>query len=170
MQLGGRAKKGVASEDDDSVVGIGHRLHILSNTILRSAKRGYPVLAGVRPVEAWVIRHIGNHDRVTARAIAGAISADEGQVSRAIASLTRSGMIRRSDDPCDSRRKVVVLTPAGRKAFNVIQQAYVDRQRQLLCGLNERDVRRLLDYLDLIENNAHTMLELPLNGTKPKRR
>ena len=82
--------------------GIGQILNELGNLIFRSSIRAFSSAAGVQVVEAWVLRKIGYKKVISAREIAAAMSADEGQISRrqGIPSMPRHDR----EDPCERER------------------------------------------------------------------
>ena len=144
---------------DDGVPPIGHGLNELSNVILRSAIRAYPAVAGVKVVEAWVIRQVGHRKVISAREIAKAISADEGQVSRAIRSLLDKKLVVRAQDPSYSRRKLIKLTSKGERVFRIVNEVYRSRVDKLIEGISEKEQKQFFETMLRVRANADQLLD-----------
>ena len=144
---------------DEAVPPVGHRVNELANMIVRSANRDYPAAAGVKVVEAWVLRQVGENQAISAREVAAAISVDEGQVSRAIKSLLDKGLIIRSQDPQYSRRKLIELTKSGRRTFKLVQDIYRSRAEGLVDGISRKEQSQFFDIVEKIRANADQLLD-----------
>jgi DNA-binding MarR family transcriptional regulator len=137
---------------------VGHRLNVLTNTMLRSAIVDYPARAGVKVVEAWVVRQVGHHSPISSRQIARHISADEAQICRAIQSLLERGFVARVEQSSNGREKPIELTTKGRAVFRVVDRMYRERTRTLLRGLSRKRQREFFETLAVIERNAQSLL------------
>ena len=137
---------------------VAYRLNALTNAILRSASRQYAKGARMSPPEAWVLGAIGNFQPITAREVAERMAIDEAQVSRAIKSLLARGFVRRRAAADDNRRKILTLSPAGRRACERAMRLAAERQDKLLDGLAASDVARLTRMLVRLRDNAERML------------
>ena len=137
---------------------VAYRLNALTNTILRSASRQYAAGVRMSPPEAWVLGAIGHFQPITAREVAERMSIDEAQVSRAIKSLLARGFVKRRPAADDNRRKILTLSPAGRRACERAMQLAGRRQEDLLDGFKASEVDRLVSMLIHLRGNAQRML------------
>lgn len=139
--------------------GTGQILNELGNLIFRSSIRAFSSAAGVQVVEAWVLRKIGYKKVISAREIAAAMSADEGQISRVIKSLLDKKLIARTQDPSYGRRKLIRLTKKGERAYELVEAIQQLREERLLENIDDREYRRFLDTIEKIRANASELLD-----------
>jgi len=79
-------------------------------------------------------------------------------ISRATASnmlavMERKGLIKREPVEHDARLKKVVLTERARKMHTQIKQDILETEEMLTKGMNEGDIVRLHQYLDIMIQN-----------------
>lgn len=139
--------------------GIGQILNELGNLIFRSSIRAFSSTAGVQVVEAWVLRKIGFKKVISAREIAAAMSADEGQISRVIKSLLDKKLIARTQDPSYGRRKLIRLTKKGERAYELVEAIHLSREGQLLENIDDNEYSQLLETIGKIRANANELLD-----------
>jgi DNA-binding MarR family transcriptional regulator len=77
-------------------------------------------------------------------------------VSRIVDQLEREGLAVRESDSKDSRFVHVVLTGAGKSAFDEIYPIAVKHQEQALMGFKQQEIKTLIGYLERIQNNIST--------------
>jgi DNA-binding MarR family transcriptional regulator len=70
-------------------------------------------------------------------------------------SLSRAGLLRRTNHPADRRRLLIELTPKGRRLADRFRPAVHAAERPWLDGLSETDRRRLVGLLGRIQ--AHLL-------------
>lgn len=103
---------------------------------------------------------IARYQPLTAKQLANLTSSDAFKVARAIELLVARGLIRRDVDKEDRRRASLFLTAAGRKVYKDIETFSVRVERELILGLDEREIgtlRQSLDKLDKqLENQIRT--------------
>lgn len=85
--------------------------------------------------EIRVLFEVARDSRTTATALADYLRMDPGYVSRILSKLLDQGLLRRSADPDDRRRKQLTLTPRGKTRL------------KSLDGLAGENVQRLLEPL-----------------------
>lgn len=137
---------------------IAGRLAALAKLIHRSALRVYPAEAGLSFVDAAVVGGIGAQGPMTASALAQQLTMHEGQLSRALRTLEKSGYLARLPDPADSRRKLLMLTKEGRALSRAVVAVQMRRAEELLAGIPEADRIAFFRTLDAIQQNAEAML------------
>ena len=68
--------------------------------------------------EVRVLYELAQRSGLSAAALARSLDLDPGHLSRMLAGLRRSGLVRRERSSQDRRASVLALTPAGRRAFD----------------------------------------------------
>jgi DNA-binding MarR family transcriptional regulator len=90
--------------------------------------------------------------------IASGAQLDKGQITRAVANLTRRGLTIHTVDGRDRRLRVVKLTPAGRALVAKTIPFAVERQRRMERALTPGELRILWKALAILSEEAHAML------------
>ena len=70
-----------------------------------------------------------------------------GTMTNRVDRLAGRGLVERSPDPHDRRGVLVQLTPAGRRSVDGALAGLLERERELLAGLDSSDQLRLADLL-----------------------
>ena len=138
---------------------IAQHLNRAHKVLLRSAMRAYPASAGVTAIEAFVLRHVGLHEPISARELASRATIDEGQISHVVKSIVARGLVVRETDPNDARRKVLTLSRSGRSVFKKVTSLADARQEMLLAGIAKRDRVLFFEILDRIVQNGEALLD-----------
>lgn len=102
-------------------------------------------------VEGRVIIEIGRAERCLATDVSGTLALDKGQMSHVLARLEAKGIVIRSQDESDARRKVLSLSPAGRIAYDQLERRSDEQARAMLDGLGEDEVQAVLSGMAAIE-------------------
>ncbi len=96
---------------------------------LAMAQRGRKVVLlrehGLQPGQDVVLLELARLGQASQNELAKAVEVDEPSVGRSLARLESKHLIKRTVDPKDSRRRVVELTPAGRKLTPKLKSIYV---------------------------------------------
>ena len=79
---------------------------------------------------------------------------EQSTMSRTLDALEAAGLVRRQDDPGDSRAKRVSLTEAGREAFDRLWPALAAAEASLFAGIPDEERDRLLGTLRKILRNV----------------
>jgi DNA-binding MarR family transcriptional regulator len=64
-----------------------------------------------------------------------------------VSALEQSGLIQRTADPQDQRRKVVTITVDGKRTLKQLQQKIQSAQDQILVPLDKREREQLIALL-----------------------
>lgn len=64
---------------------------------------------------------------------------DRSDMHAIVSALEASGLIKRDGDPADQRRKVVSITPAGRRTLKQLDRRIQSAQEQILAPLQPRE-------------------------------
>ncbi len=109
---------------------------------------GLPVtLAGSR-----LLFTIAATDDPRVRPLADALQLDLAYTSRVLGTLEDAGLIERTIDPDDRRRRAVALTAAGRDVLDEIEHRSNARMLAIVDHLNGEDTDRLLAAMDTIRS------------------
>jgi len=80
--------------------------------------------------------------------LATAVEVDEPSVGRSIGRLEAKGLVERNPDPADARKRMVQLTPAGKKLIPVLKKIYVKFAEEASGGLGGADHKKLLAIVE----------------------
>lgn len=80
-------------------------------------------------------------------------------VSRAINSLKKSGMLKRDINGDDKRRAALRLTDEGVAVFDALIPLARDLEKQLLAGLSEEEINTMLLTMEKIRTNAECFIQ-----------
>jgi len=75
------------------------------------------------------------------------MSRDKSQMTRAIQSLERKGLIQRQALPDDARVRLLALTPKGQETVGMLQKAVADVLADILSPLSNGEQETLKDLL-----------------------
>ena len=89
----------------------------------------------------------GAAEGVLASEIAAARGVSRANVSTMVTPLLRRKLIRQKDDPRDRRRKLLTLTPTGRKVIEQLEPLRRGANQQLFEDLEPEAKKELLSYL-----------------------
>lgn len=123
-----------------------YRLAVLANTVSKGIARLYADRFGITIAEWRILAILGAFGAATASEIQGRSAMDKVQVSRAIARLTKAGMIRRTVDAADRRRQTIAMTAEGERVYREIVPLAQAREAALLEGFSDEE-RKMLDRL-----------------------
>lgn len=85
--------------------------------------------------EARILYELAHRDRPIASTLADALDMDRAQLSRILRRFERQGLIKREISTAHAKHKLLVLTAAGRKAFEALEDATVASVGRFLSGL-----------------------------------
>lgn len=121
-----------------------YRLSVASNLVSRLFARRYAAEFGLTIAEWRVLAVVGADGVATASAVRARTGMDKAKVSRAVASLLDRRLLRRGAPQADRRLEPLVLTRAGRAAFEAIVPRARALEAELAAGLPARQ-RAALD-------------------------
>jgi DNA-binding MarR family transcriptional regulator len=113
------------------------------------------VPAGALGVLATIDK-FGSPDGCHSKELAARCALDPSTISRAVAALVRSGLVRRAADPVDGRASVLAITPDGREVLGQVFGWYEDRLSDALSGWSDQDLRTLAGLLHRFSNDLLT--------------
>ncbi|RKF16725.1 MarR family transcriptional regulator [Roseovarius spongiae] len=140
---------------------IGYRMAFLTNfmrePLLRRMEREYGL---IRP-EWTVLICLCFREGLTSRDICEVTEQPSNTISRAVASLLAKGMIRRSADARDGRRKLLYLEPAGRAQHDAVMAWFIEAEAHLAATLSEEERALLISLLDRMGRDVPRWQALP---------
>ena len=74
-------------------------------------------------------------------------------VTSLIDRMERDGLVRREDDPNDRRTNIIRLTKKGEKLLEKIEKPYVNEFKTVMKSLDQKDMKKLNDYMEKIRGN-----------------
>jgi DNA-binding MarR family transcriptional regulator len=116
-----------------------YRLSVLSNRVSSAIARHYSQRFGLSIPEWRVMAVLGGTSGLSARDVAAATAMDKVQVSRAVASLMRTGRVARADDARDGRITRLSLTARGRAIYDEIVPLALHLEELLLSALSPKE-------------------------------
>ncbi len=124
---------------------------------------------GVGLPEWRTLAALGLHGPMPAIRIAQLSQIDRGAICRAVASLERRGLLRRSEDSSDARKQLLTLTPRGCKLHDRIAWLVVRRQSWLLAQFSQAEQAQLAVLLTRLERAVAQLSQesdpkLPVRG------
>ena len=146
-----------------------------TTAVLRRFNRTYTQRIGVleesflgtgRPLAvSRLLFEIGTAEGITARDLRERLDLDSGHLSRMLRRLEAEGLVSTRPDPTDQRRRVVLLTDAGRAARQELDDRSEELAARIVAPLTDRQRERLTEALataDLLVRAATVRLrEVP---------
>lgn len=136
-----------------------YRLNVLADLVSQSLSKVYARVYGLSVAEWRIIATLGQFEAMTAAAIGAHSHMHKTKVSRAVATLTKRGLISRTSDSDDLRAAILRLTTAGREVYDNIVPDALDYTERLTEGL-DADQQKLLNVLiDRLIERSRTLVE-----------
>jgi DNA-binding MarR family transcriptional regulator len=101
--------------------------------------------------EARILFELAHREDRSASDLSRKLGLDPGYLSRTLVRLEGQGLIARARLENDGRRRILSLTSAGKDAFAMLDTRSREEVAEMLGGLSERDQRRLVDAMGIIE-------------------
>jgi DNA-binding MarR family transcriptional regulator len=120
--------------------------------------------------EYRILDTLADLDSTSIREIAADASLDKAQVTRAVAGLTKRGLVVQMVDGRDRRLRVVKLTPAGRKLVDATLPFVTARQQRLEQLLAPAERRVLWKALSALSDEAERLLETEARTNRRRKR
>jgi len=130
------------------------RINLLYRLLDRQFKKMLARNYHLSLAEWRVLGQLATNSPTTVREIAAITYMAKSQISRAAASLVRSGYALRSKDAADERSAVFAITKEGQKKYQSVIRMSRERQQRLIAQLEPherpvvfRAVERLIEYV-----------------------
>lgn len=116
-----------------------YRLSVLSNLVSGAIAAGYSQRFGLGIPEWRVMAVLAIEPGLSAAEVASRTAMDKVAVSRAVATLLRTGRLERVRSPSDRRRSELRLSAAGRSVYADIVPVALDYEARLVGALDDAD-------------------------------
>jgi len=129
----------------------GELINQFRRVIVDNAQRLSP---GLLPGSYKVFTTIVRHESITLSALADQLTADKGQMSRAVRELETLGLVQRTPDPSDGRSSMISPTPDG---LTRLAAARAPQEGALLATLSAwalEDIQHLTSLLHALTTGA----------------
>jgi DNA-binding MarR family transcriptional regulator len=155
-----RARAKAAAVYLEPMASIGYLARINFRAFARALERR-TLPEGVSGGQWRFLRVLWEHDGgLTQRELSDLVGTTEATTVRSVRRLMKSGLVTRSADPADSRKRLVTLTPRARRLRDTLMPFVVDVNRIAAAGISDEDVattRRVLAQM-------YANLQRDLNG------
>lgn len=118
-----------------------YRLSVLTNTISARFAAQYGARFGLTIPEWRVLAVLGRYAPLAAREVCARTAMDKVRVSRAVALLSRKGLVARATDGADRRRAALALTTRGKRMHAGIIPLARTIEAESLAALTARERR-----------------------------
>ena len=96
---------------------------------------------------------------LTVKGIAQKLEVAKSRVTKLIQGLIEKGLVDRTDDPRDSRIKLIRLTPAGNKKAQEINDFKTALHQRILLHMVPEERKAMIDYMDLLRSTMEAVKE-----------
>lgn len=110
-----------------------------------------PWVEGFSLTEARVIYETGHREMTVASDLAADLELDPGYLSRVVSKLAGLGLIERTADPGDARRRILTLTPAGSETVATLDRYSDEEAAHMLAQVGAAERPRLVRAMTDIE-------------------
>ncbi|GAB2682280.1 hypothetical protein GCM10009743_68170 [Kribbella swartbergensis] len=117
--------------------------------------------AGLRPGQELVLMALWNQGPQRQVDLAQNLDADAPTMTRSIARLEKTGLVRREPSPSDGRAMIVHLTEAGRALRPHVTEAWRELERATAGHLTDHRIAEILEALADLEANLPGSTERP---------
>lgn len=99
---------------------------------------------------ARLLYEIGQRERCTASELGAELDLDAGYLSRLLEGLRRKSLVKAAPAPGDARRKILTLTPAGRRSWQYLDEQSRKQVSGMLKELSATDQGRLVSAMGTV--------------------
>ena len=101
----------------------------------------------------------GGERYLTVKGIAQKLEVAKSRVTKIVNGLVAKGLVKQSDDPDDSRVRLISLTPAGFERAQEIAAFQRELHRQILLHLDADERKGIFSYLELLRSAMEAVKE-----------
>jgi DNA-binding MarR family transcriptional regulator len=145
-----------------------YRLSLLTNTVSQGIASAYRDRFGISITEWRILAVLGRYPELTASEVAERTAMDKVSISRAVKTLKEKGLLERTTDSGDRRRRRLRLTrDKGMPVLEKIIPQAADFEDHLLQALDQQEIEAFLRTLDKLQKKASEIA--PPRDSKIKR-
>lgn len=100
----------------------------------------------------WKLSRMGDH--ISQKSLADALEIEVASLMRTLGQLEEQGLVTRHCCTNDKRVRIVSLTNAGKALLGPIELRIVQARREVLAGIDERELAQFEHTLSRIHDNA----------------
>ncbi|MCG6883724.1 MAG: MarR family transcriptional regulator [Silicimonas sp.] len=142
-----------------------YRLAVLAERVSRRLAAEYGKTHGLTVAEWRVIAHLSQNGAVSVRDIQRNVNLEKPRVSRAVARLEATGLVRKVPGKTDARLVSISLTKKGEQALTEILPAARTVEDQLLAAAGSKDLKAFFKVID----SMHAVLDADAKPNERKR-
>jgi DNA-binding MarR family transcriptional regulator len=113
-----------------------------------------------------IIATLSSAEGITVSELAERADLDIAQTSRTIGTLSREGYTKRLSNPGNARLAQVILTAKGRNLYNSMFSSYCRINKDLLRGLDEKQVEQLTSIIGALRVAAEQTMKTKSNAVR----
>jgi DNA-binding MarR family transcriptional regulator len=136
---------------------IPHFFSTINNSLSWGASNLYREKFGVGIVDWRVISMLAIEPDITAFRICEVLSIDKAAVSRSLKFLQSQGHLQYESAPTDPRKRTWKLSPSGYALHDAIIEIALERERRLVSGIDQVDIRIFLKVVRQIRDNLKSL-------------
>ncbi|WP_203979584.1 MarR family winged helix-turn-helix transcriptional regulator [Planotetraspora silvatica] len=110
---------------------------------------------GLTSRQGIVLMNLASAGQMSQQALLEALEVDPSVLVAILNELERDGLVERRRDPADRRRHIVEITPAGRTAMTVAEDAIAAVERDLFADLDDEQVAQLRRLLSRVRTSPN---------------
>ncbi|GAA4596505.1 MarR family winged helix-turn-helix transcriptional regulator [Planotetraspora phitsanulokensis] len=110
---------------------------------------------GLTHRQGVALMNLASAGRMSQQALLETLEVDPSVLVVILNDLERDGLVERRRDPADRRRHIVEITPAGRKAQSVVEDAIAAVERDLFADLDDEQVAQLRLLLSRVRTSIN---------------
>lgn len=126
------------------------KVAMLTRALARASQAEARTQFGFSQTEWQVVTLLASSQPASIRKLAGFAMVDAAQISRAVVSLSRQGLVERRTSERDNRQAALRLSPPGMDIAVSLRQLSRQRNTRLLGGFSAEQVRELFDMMDVL--------------------
>lgn len=129
-----------------------YRLSRLTEAMSQEIRRVYKDMYGLTRPEWRVLAALSELGEASSKKICEHSAQHKTKVSRAVASLEKRRWLKRREDPADRRSELLLITSAGRSAFDALSVPLLEKEKAILQRLSEAERKDLLQSVRVLES------------------
>lgn len=137
-----------------------YRVRVFATAVSAAVTRVYTERHGLAVSEWRTMAILGSNRALSAKEIVEKSSMDKVNVSRAVQSLRKKGLLKRDIDGDDRRRAVLRLTEEGNRVFQDLVPLVRDVEQQLISDLSDDELRVLEKLMARVKTKAEETLKM----------
>ncbi|MDD7909864.1 MULTISPECIES: MarR family winged helix-turn-helix transcriptional regulator [Pseudovibrio] len=137
-----------------------YRVRVFAAAVSAAVTRVYTERHGLAVSEWRTMAILGSNRALSATEIVEKSSMDKVNVSRAVQSLRKKGLLKRDIDGDDRRRSVLRLTEEGNRIFQDLVPLVREVEQELIADLTEEELTLLEGLMDRVRKRADATMAL----------